>query len=168
MRFLRSNERNAGKCSRSSRRIDQGRRERLRFAAKSIAFFRPLPCPSSRRSRIGRAVRLEERPITRVSAGRAGARRGTSAPSSTAMSWAVSPMRICSTTGILRRNSWDYRRWDLNPHPYYPDRILSPARLPFRHFGSQSRVQHRQEPNGCQPRCDRTRGQPANIGSQCR
>ena len=26
--------------------------------------------------------------------------------------------------------SLKYRRWDLNPHPLYEDRILSPARLP--------------------------------------
>ena len=27
-------------------------------------------------------------------------------------------------------NRSQYRRWDLNPHPLYGDRILSPARLP--------------------------------------
>ena len=27
--------------------------------------------------------------------------------------------------------SLKYRRWDLNPHPHYRDRILSPVRLPY-------------------------------------
>ena len=40
----------------------------------------------------------------------------------------------------------------LEPTPSCEDRILSPARLPFRHFGSHILIQHRQEPGGCQPR----------------
>jgi hypothetical protein len=40
----------------------------------------------------------------------------------------------------------------LEPTPSCEDRILSPARLPFRHFGSRVLVQHPEEPNGCQAR----------------
>ena len=36
----------------------------------------------------------------------------------------------------------------LEPTPPCGDRILSPARLPFRHFGSLTSIQHRQRPRG--------------------
>ena len=42
-----------------------------------------------------------------------------------------------SSGDTLRSFAFEYRRWDLNPHPLYGDRILTPARLPRWHIQYQ-------------------------------
>jgi hypothetical protein len=61
-----------------------------------------------------------------------------------------------SGTGRARRRlpciSHTVPKVGLEPTPSCEDRILSPARLPFRHFGSYCLIQHLEVPNDCQPR----------------
>jgi hypothetical protein len=80
-----------------------------------------------------------------------------------------SRMSLCLPSRSGRSPMWSSRlvpKVGLEPTPSCEDRILSPARLPFRHFGSHAMVKHRQAPNGCQPRCSGTsHARPASCST---